>query len=103
MLGGQHLNLKDCGWNERERVAAHFAKSQGHRRGGESLGCVAPSFGRKPFRGSAANGLTELVGRQEELELLLRRWSNAKTGCQTVLISGEPGTGKSRLTVASNE
>jgi predicted ATPase len=45
--------------------------------------------------------LTELVGREEELLLLLRRWSKAKTGeGQVVLISGEPGIGKSRLTAA---
>jgi class 3 adenylate cyclase/predicted ATPase len=49
-------------------------------------------------------GLTELIGRQEELELLLRRWSKAKTGQgQVVLLSGEPGIGKSRLTVAVME
>src|SRR6476619_1932920 len=48
-----------------------------------------------------ATGLTELVGREEELELLLRRWSKAKTGeGQVVLLSGEPGIGKSRLTAA---
>jgi class 3 adenylate cyclase/predicted ATPase len=42
-----------------------------------------------------------LVGREEELELLLRRWSRAKTGAgQTVLLSGEAGIGKSRLTAA---
>ena len=46
-------------------------------------------------------GLTDLVGREEELELLLRRWSRAKTGeGQTVLLSGEAGIGKSRLTAA---
>ena len=46
-------------------------------------------------------GLTELVGREEELELLLRRWSRAKTGeGQVVLLSGEAGIGKSRLTAA---
>ena len=48
-----------------------------------------------------ATGLTELVGREEELELLLRRWSKAKSGeGQVVLLSGEPGIGKSRLTAA---
>ena len=48
-----------------------------------------------------AGGLTELVGREEELELLLRRWSRAKTGeGQVVLLSGEAGIGKSRLTAA---
>jgi predicted ATPase len=46
-------------------------------------------------------GLTELVGREEELELLLRRWSRAKSGeGQMVLLSGEAGIGKSRLTAA---
>jgi predicted ATPase len=39
------------------------------------------------------------VGREEELELLLRRWSKAKTGKgQVVLLCGEAGIGKSRLT-----
>jgi predicted ATPase len=46
-------------------------------------------------------GLTALVGREEEIELLLRRWSRAKTGeGQVVLLSGEAGIGKSRLTAA---
>ena len=42
---------------------------------------------------------TPLVGREEELDLLLRRWEQAKRGdgC-VVLISGEPGIGKSRIT-----
>src|SRR6478735_12562909 len=47
----------------------------------------------------ALSGLTALVGREEETELLLRRWSRAKSGeGQVVLISGEAGIGKSRLT-----
>src|SRR6202521_500501 len=48
-----------------------------------------------------ATRLTNLVGREEELELLLRRWSRAKTGeGQIMLLSGEAGIGKSRLTAA---
>jgi transcriptional regulator with AAA-type ATPase domain len=44
------------------------------------------------------NVLTPLVGRDEELDLLLRRWSQAKDGeGQVVLLSGEPGIGKSRI------
>jgi predicted ATPase len=43
-------------------------------------------------------GMTALVGREEELELLLRRWTRARTGeGQVVLLSGEAGIGKSRL------
>jgi class 3 adenylate cyclase/tetratricopeptide (TPR) repeat protein len=56
------------------------------------------------FEAFHASGLTELVGREEELDLLLRRWSKAKTGeGQVVLLSGEPGIGKSRLTAALME
>jgi class 3 adenylate cyclase len=43
------------------------------------------------FEALHATGLTALVGREEESELLLRRWARAKTGeGQAVLISGEP-------------
>jgi class 3 adenylate cyclase len=53
------------------------------------------------FEALHAGGMTELVGREEELELLVRRWSKAKTGeGQVVLLSGEAGIGKSRLTAA---
>jgi transcriptional regulator with AAA-type ATPase domain len=56
------------------------------------------------FEAMHAAGLTDLVGREEELELLLRRWSKARTGeGQVVLLSGEPGIGKSRLTAALME
>ena len=42
--------------------------------------------------------LTPLVARDEEIDLLLRRWTQAKSGeGRVVLISGEPGIGKSRL------
>ncbi|MFL5286280.1 MAG: AAA family ATPase [Rhodopila sp.] len=47
------------------------------------------------------SGDTPLVGRDEEIELLRRRWAQARSGeGQVVLISGEPGIGKSRLTAA---
>ncbi len=53
-------------------------------------------------RGGGA--LTPLVGREEELDLLLRRWSQAKDGeGQVVLLSGEPGIGKSRILSALRE
>ncbi len=48
--------------------------------------------------------LTPLVGRDEELDLLLRRWSQARDGeGQVVLLSGESGIGKSRLLSALRE
>jgi class 3 adenylate cyclase len=53
-------------------------------------------------RGGSA--LTPLVGRDEELDLLLRRWSQARNGeGQVVLLSGEPGIGKSRILSALRE
>ena len=53
------------------------------------------------FEALHASGLTALVGRDEEIALLLRRWAKAKSGeGQVVLLSGEPGIGKSRLTAA---
>jgi class 3 adenylate cyclase/predicted ATPase len=53
------------------------------------------------FEAMHAARLTELVGRQEEFDLLWRRWSRAKAGeGQVVLLSGEAGIGKSRLTAA---
>jgi class 3 adenylate cyclase len=49
-------------------------------------------------------GTTPLVGRDEEIDLLIRRWTQAKAGdgC-VVLIAGEPGIGKSRLAEAIHE
>jgi len=45
-----------------------------------------------------------LVGREEEVELLMRRWARAKHGeGQVVLVTGEAGIGKSRLTLALQE
>jgi class 3 adenylate cyclase/predicted ATPase len=53
------------------------------------------------FEAMHASGLTDLVGREEELDLVLRRWSKAKSGVgQVVLVSGEAAIGKSRLTAA---
>ena len=53
------------------------------------------------LRGSA---LSPLVGRDEEIDVLLRRWAGSKAGDgQVVLVSGEPGLGKSRLIGALEE
>ena len=50
------------------------------------------------FDVAVQQGLTPLVGRAEESELLARRWERAKAGAgQVVLLSGEAGIGKSRL------
>jgi predicted ATPase/class 3 adenylate cyclase len=64
---------------------------------GESI--VASRF--EALRGSK---LTPLVGREEEIDLLLRRWARAKAGDgQIVLVWGEAGLGKSRIIAALEE
>jgi class 3 adenylate cyclase/predicted ATPase len=50
------------------------------------------------FEASADRGLTPLVGRVEEIDLLAKRWRQAQEGeAEVVFVSGEPGIGKSRL------
>jgi predicted ATPase len=75
----------------------------------EIRGLAAPVTAGRVLRESAADSRFEalrseaapLIGRQQELELLLRHWAEAKAGeGRAVLISGEPGIGKSRLTAA---
>ena len=62
---------------------------------------LRPSSAESRFEAFHASGLTDLVGRQEELDVLMRRWSNVLNGeGQVVLLSGEAGIGKSRLTAA---
>jgi class 3 adenylate cyclase/predicted ATPase len=47
---------------------------------------------------ASTRGLTPLVGREQEVGLLIERWEQAKTGQgQVILLSGEAGIGKSRL------
>ena len=63
------------------------------------------SAGTAEGRFEALHGtITPLVGRDEEMDLLLRRWAQAKAGCgKVVLIAAEPGVGKSRLAEALTE
>ncbi len=59
---------------------------------------VRESAAQSRFEAATQRGLTPLVGRAEELALLQQRWEQAKRGSgQVVLLSGEPGIGKSRL------
>ena len=59
---------------------------------------IRESEAQSRFEVAISKGLTPLVGREEELGLLRRRWEQAKASeGQVVLLSGEPGIGKSRL------
>jgi class 3 adenylate cyclase/predicted ATPase len=65
---------------------------------------LRPSVVASRFEALRGAALTRLVGRDEEIDLLLRRWARAKAGDgQVVLISGEPGIGKSRITAELEE
>jgi hypothetical protein len=90
-LVGNLFELEDLGVQDLKGVAGPV----------RAWAALRPSSVESRFEAMHASGLTELVGREEELELLLRRWSKARTGeGQVVLLSGEPGIGKSRLTAA---
>ena len=59
---------------------------------------LRPSAVASRFEALRGSVLSPLVGRDEEIDLLLRRWVRAKAGDgQVLLISGEPGIGKSRV------
>jgi len=65
---------------------------------------LRPSVVASRFEALRGSALTPLVGRDEEIDLLLRRWARAQAGDgQVVLISGEPGIGKSRITAELEE
>ena len=90
-LVGNLFELEDLGSQELKGIAGAV----------RAWAALRPASVESRFDALHATGLTALVGRDEELDLLLRRWSKAKTGeGQVVLLSGEPGIGKSRLTAA---
>src|SRR5712692_1225953 len=65
---------------------------------------LRPSVVASRFEALRGAALTRLVGRDEEIDLLLRRWARAKTGDgQVVLVSGEAGIGKSRIAATLTE
>ena len=65
---------------------------------------LRPSIVASRFEALRGSALTRLVGRDEEIDLLLGRWARAKMGDgQVVLVSGEPGLGKSRIVAALAE
>jgi class 3 adenylate cyclase/predicted ATPase len=93
-LTGDLFEYRDLGEIELKGIAGRVPAWQALR----------PSAVESRFEALRARGLTPLVGRGEEIELLLRRWHRARGGeGQAVLLSGEPGIGKSRLAAALQE
>src|SRR5450631_3742390 len=90
-LVGSMFELEDLGPQELKGISGPT----------RAWSALRPASVEGRFEAMHSSGLTDLVGREEELDLLLRRWSKAKTGeGQVVLLSGEAGIGKSRLTAA---
>jgi hypothetical protein len=93
-LLGNLFELEDLGAQELKGIAGQV----------RAWAALRPSSVESRFEALHGAVLTALVGREEELELLLRRWSKAKSAeGQVVLLSGEAGIGKSRLTAAFME
>jgi len=92
-LLGNLFELQDLGAKDLKGIAAPV----------RAWAALRASSAEGRFEALHGSGLTALVGREEELELLLRRWSRAKTGeGQVVLLSGEPGIGKSLHDIGYN-
>ena len=88
-LAGQRFEYRDLGSQSLKGIAESVHAWQ----------VLAPVSGKSRFEISQRVGLTPLVGREHEVALLLDRWGQAKEGDgQVVLLSGEPGIGKSRIT-----
>jgi class 3 adenylate cyclase len=93
-LVGDLFEYRDLGAAEVKGIAAPVPAWQ----------VVRPSTVESRFEALRGSSPTRLVGRDEEIDLLLRRWTRAKAGDgQVVLISGEPGIGKSHITAALHE
>src|SRR5271169_1663132 len=90
-LLGNLFELQDLGTQDLKGIAGPA----------RAWAAMCPSSAEGRFDALHGTGLTALVGREEEFDLLLRRWSKAKSGeGQVTLISGEAGIGKSRLAAA---
>ena len=82
-LLGNLFELQDLGAKDLKGIAGPI----------RAFAALRASSAEGRFEALHASDLTDLVGREEEVELLLRRWSKAKTGeGQVVLLSGEAGS-----------
>ena len=93
-LLGDLFRLRDLGRHEVKGIAEPVA----------AWAVEGVSASESRFEAVRAAGLTDLIGREDELDFLLERQRLAWKGeGQIVLISGEPGIGKSRLAAALAE
>jgi class 3 adenylate cyclase/predicted ATPase len=93
-LLGDRFRLRDLGFHKVKGIAEPIA----------AWAVDGMSASESRFEAVHAAGLTDLIGRENEIDFLLKRQRLAwKSEGQVVLISGEPGIGKSRLAAALEE
>jgi class 3 adenylate cyclase/predicted ATPase len=93
-LVGDLFEYRDLGAIEVKGIAAPVPAWQ----------VLRPSVVASRFEALRGLALSRLIGRDEEIDLLFRRWTRARTGeGQVVLVCGEPGLGKSRIAAALEE
>lgn len=93
-LAGGSFEFQDCGEHALKGIAGrtHVYRVRG----------ISDAATR--FDAATRGRLTPMVGREQEIGLLLDRWSRSRTGeGQVVLLQGEPGIGKSRMLRAFQE
>jgi len=87
---------------EYENLGEHQLKGIAERT--QAWRVIAPAVADSRFAAAHQGELTPMVGREHEIGLLLDRWEQAKEGDgQIVLLSGEAGIGKSRITETLQE
>jgi predicted ATPase len=93
-LVGALFDYRDLGWHTLKGFPEQVHVRQ----------VLGPSKVESRFEAQHQSGTSPLLGREEELGLLLQRWDEAKRGDgRVVLLTGEPGIGKSRLASALRE
>jgi class 3 adenylate cyclase/predicted ATPase len=93
-LTGGYFNYRDLGQLSLKGFAQPISASQ----------VLGMSGVESRFEAMHSNKLPPLFGREEEMDLLLRRWRQAiQEEGRVVVLTGEPGIGKSRIAVALDE
>lgn len=96
LVMSSHSSKLVHGWFDTKSLGEHFLK--GIAKAMEVFQVLGESGVKSQIELSVVRGLSPLIGREEEVHMLLKSWSRAKEGRgQLALLNGEAGIGKSRL------